>query len=336
MLKNLSVVLLVVAVMALGIRNDIQQFQQTKLALTGPYLEIVPGTSLSTLCQGWQQQGLLSEWQCLQLKLASVLQPKLRKLQAGVYSVKPDLLFNQLALFRSGKVAQFSLMLREGETVAQSLQQLSQAPYLKNDVADVAALQALLQWPAEWGTVPVNAEALFFPETYYYTANSKASQLYLRAHKALLKQLDLAWQQRDPALPLQSPYQLLTLASIIEKETGQLAEKPLIASVFINRLQQNMKLQTDPTVIYGLGDRYQGDITRAHLKDPHPYNTYVHFGLPPGPIAMVSATSLQAAAKPQSSEMIYFVAKGDGSHQFSATLKQHNAAVQQYIFGKKP
>jgi UPF0755 protein len=129
---------------------------------------------------------------------------------------------------------------------------------------------------------------------------------------------------------------LLTLASIIEKETGQLAEKPLIASVFVNRLQQKMKLQTDPTVIYGLGERYQGDITRAHLRDPHPYNTYVHFGLPPGPIAMVSATSLQAAAKPMVSDMLYFVAKGDGSHQFSATLKQHNAAVQQYIFGKKP
>lgn len=336
MFRTLFVASLLLAVAAFGVRNDLQQFQQSRLALSGPYLEITPGTSLSTLCQGWQQQGLLTGRQCWQLKVFSLWQPELRKLQAGVYQVKPDLLLQQLALFRSGKVAQFSFMLREGETVAQSLRQLANAPYLQNDVADVAALKALVQWPAAWAGQPVNVEALFFPETYYYTAHSKASQLYLRAHKALLQQLDKAWQQRDPALPLQSPYQLLILASIVEKETGQLAEKPLIASVFVNRLRLKMKLQTDPTVIYGLGDRYQGDITRAHLKDPHPYNTYVHFGMPPGPIAMVSATSLQAAAKPQPSEMLYFVAKGDGSHQFSATLKQHNAAVQQYIFGKKP
>jgi UPF0755 protein len=336
MFRTFFVASLLLAVAAFGVRNDIQQFQQSRLALSGPYLEITPGTSLSTLCQRWQQQGLLTGRQCWQLKLLSLWQPELRQLQAGVYQVKPDLLLQQLALFRSGKVAQFSFMLREGETVAQSLRQLASAPYLQNDVADVAALKALVQWPAAWGVPPANVEALFFPETYYYTAHSKASQLYLRAHKALLQRLDKAWQQRDPALPLESPYQLLTLASIIEKETGQLAEKPLIASVFVNRLQQKMKLQTDPTVIYGLGDRYQGDITRAHLKDPHPYNTYVYFGLPPGPIAMVSATSLQAAARPLLSEMLYFVAKGDGSHQFSATLKQHNAAVQQYIFGKKP
>lgn len=336
MFKQLFVVLLLSAVIVFGVRNELQQFTQTRLALAGPYEEIAPGTSLSRLCTRWQQQGLLTEFQCLQLKVLSVFKPELRQLKAGVYAVKPDLLFQQLALFRSGKVAQFSFMLREGETVAQSLRQLSTLPYLTNDIQDIAALEQLIKWPDAWGQPPSNVEALFFPETYYYTAYSKASQLYLRAHQALVKQLDTAWQQRDPTLPLQTPYELLTLASIIEKETGHLPEKPLIASVFVNRLQQKMKLQTDPTVIYGLGDQFQGDITRAHLRDPHPYNTYVHAGLPPGPIAMVSATSLQAAARPVSSDKLFFVARGDGTHQFSVTYQQHKDAIQQYIFGNKP
>lgn len=336
MLKKLFVLLFVLAVVAFGLLNQLQQFRQTRLALAGPYYDLPTGSSLSGLCSQWQQQGLLSDTQCFQLKLLSVLQPELRALKAGVYRVQPDLLFNQLALFRSGKVAQFSFMLREGETLKQSLLALANAPYLQNDLPDEQALQQLVSWPAEWGAPPPNLEALFFPETYFYAAHSKASDIYRRAHRSLMRQLEQAWAQRDAAVPFSSPYQLLILASIIEKETGVISEKPLISSVFINRLALRMKLQTDPTVIYGLGDRYQGDITRAHLKDPHPYNTYVHFGLPPGPIALVSATSLQAAAKPLVTDKLYFVAKGDGSHQFSASLPEHNRAVQQYIFGKKP
>jgi len=335
MFKKLVVILLLCSVVAFGLRNQVQQFSQTRLALAGPYFEVKAGSSLSALCQSWQQQGLLSSFQCTQLKLLSVFHPQLRDIKAGVYRVAPDLLLSQLALFRSGKVAQFSFMLREGETLQQSLQALSQAEFVQNDIQSVAELQALVRWPADWGPAPSDPEALFFPETYYYHAHSKASDIYRRAHQALLTQLEKAWAARDPSLPLQSPYQLLTLASIIEKETGVLTEKPLIASVFVNRLRLKMKLQTDPTVIYGLKERYQGDITRAHLKDPHPYNTYVHFGLPPGPIALVSATSLQAAAQPEVSKMLYFVAKGDGSHQFSENLDAHNKAVQQYIFGKK-
>ncbi|MBU2278718.1 MAG: endolytic transglycosylase MltG [Gammaproteobacteria bacterium] len=336
MLKKLFVLLMVIAVVALGALNHIQQFKQTKLALSGPYYDLPAGRSLSGLCQQWQQQQLLSKSQCFQLKVLSLLQPELRAVKAGVYRVQPDLLLNQLALFRSGKVAQFSFMLREGETLKQSLKALTNAPYLQNDLQDPDALQQLVSWPVEWGPPPPNLEALFFPETYFYTAHSKASDVYRRAHRSLMQQLDRVWLQRDSTVPFTTPYQLLILASIIEKETGVLAEKPLIASVFINRLSKRMKLQTDPTVIYGLGDRYQGDITRAHLKDPHLYNTYVHFGLPPGPIALVSATSLQAAANPLVSDKLYFVAKGDGSHQFSASLAEHNRAVQQYIFGKKP
>jgi UPF0755 protein len=192
----------------------------------------------------------------------------------------------------------------------------------------------LAQWPEQWGELPLNAEALLYPDTYYYTANSRASELIKRAQTALINELTQAWQQRQADLPLQNPYQLLILASIIEKESSYPPEKTLVASVFVNRLRQNMRLQTDPTVIYGLNN-FNGNITRADLNNPHPYNTYRHKGLPPGPIALVSRASMHAAAQPAQTDLYYFVSKGDGTHQFSSTLEQHNAAVQKYIFGPK-
>jgi UPF0755 protein len=336
MKKTLFVVLSLLLVSAFGLRNSVQQFLQQPLLLTGPYLEIKAGSSLRQLCSEWQQQQLLSAGDCTFLKFLSVLKPELRDIKAGVYAVSSMPLNAQLALFRSGKVAQFSLLLREGWTLKQNLQSIINAPFLINDVSDDTQVASMWQWPQGWGKSPINGEGLILPDTYFYTANTKASTIISRAHKSLLAAVDTAWQQRNPDIPLASPYELLILASIIEKETGFLPEKPLISSVFINRLRQGMRLQTDPTVIYGLGDRYRGDITRAHLRDPHIYNTYVHAGLPPGPIALVSKTSLQAAAQPEISDKLFFVAKGDGRHQFSASLQQHNQAVQQYIFGKKP
>lgn len=327
--------LMVMAVAAFGVRNELQQVLQLQIALPDAYFELKPGANLSSLCRQWQQQQLLSQWQCQQLKIQSLLNPQLRQLQAGVYAVKPMRLQALLQLLRSGKVAQFSLTIREGQTFAQNLQQLQQLPYLDADVADADKARQLLQWPAEWGALPASAEALVFPDTYFYTAHTKLSVVLQRANQVLLDKLNAAWQSKQGGLPLQNRYELLTLASIVEKETGHLPEKPLIAAVFINRLQTKMKLQTDPTVIYGLGDRYQGDIKREHLKDPHPYNTYVYAGLPPGPIALVSWGSLQAAAQPAQSDKLYFVARGDGTHQFSQNLAEHNKAVQQYIFGKK-
>jgi len=335
MKKTLLVIISLFLVCTFGLRNSAQQFLQQSIALTEPYLEIKAGSSLRQICKDWQQQQLLSATDCQQLKILSIFKPELRDIKAGVYAVSAQPLHKLLAMFRSGKVAQFSLILREGWTLQQNLQALSKAAFLVNDLND-QKVAALWHWPEKWGALPVNGEGLILPETYFYTANTKASAILQRAHQALLAEVDAAWQQRHADLPLKSPYDLLILASIVEKETGYLPEKPLISSVFINRLRQGMRLQTDPTVIYGLGERYQGDITRAHLRDPHAYNTYVHAGLPPGPIALVSKSSLQAAAKPEVSDKLFFVAKGDGSHQFSTSLQQHNQAVQQYIFGKKP
>src|SRR5690606_301089 len=173
----------------------------------------------------------------------------------------------------------------------------------------------------DWGGQPQSAEALLYPDTYYYTANSKASALIKRARQALLTELDNAWQQRLPDLPLQNPYQLLILASIIEKESGHPPEKTLVASVFINRLRKNMRLQTDPTVIYGLDD-FNGNITRADLNNPHPYNNYPHFGLPPGPLSLVGRASLLVAAQPAETGLCYLVSWVAGTHQLSSTLEQ--------------
>ena len=335
MKKFVLVALLLLATAALGVKNFLQQSLWLPLPYATGYVELKQGQNLSSLCAQWLAQGWLSQGDCQRLKLQSLLQPELRQLKAGVYPIAASRVGEVLNLLRSGKVAQFSLQLIEGQTLAQNLAALQNLPYLQHDVTDIAELTALLQWPAEWG-VPVNAEGLLLPETYFYTGHSKLSQVLLRAHRALIRQVDLYWQQRTPDLPLSNPYQLLTLASIIEKESSHLPEKPLVAAVFVNRLRLKMRLQTDPTVIYGLGDRYQGDIKREHLRDPHPYNTYVHAGLPPGPISLISDSSLKAAAVPAVSDMVYFVAKGDGTHQFSRTLAEHNAAVQQYIFGKKP
>lgn len=334
MKKLLLQLTLLALVAAFGVKNQLQQVLQAEVQLAGPYLEVAAGSNLSSLCEQWQTKGL-SAWQCQQLKLQSLLQPELRRIQAGVYQVQPMKLGQLLRLLRSGKVAQFSLTLREGQTAAQNLASLQQLPYLQSDVADADALHKLLSWPADWGPAPVNAEGLLFPDTYFYTAHTKLSTVLQRAHQVLLHRLDTAWLNKQANLPLNNRYELLTLAAIIEKESGHLPEKPLIASVFVNRLNTRMRLQTDPTVIYGLGDRYQGDIKREHLRDPHPYNTYVHGGLPPGPIALVSLSSIQAAANPVSSDKFYFVAKGDGTHYFSASLNEHNAAVRQYILGKK-
>lgn len=298
------------------------------------------GTSVRSLCRLWQQEQQLTALDCEVLKLYLKQHPSLAHLQQGVYRVpQPIAVSDVLSLFQSGKVAQFSVTLIEGETLAQSWQRLAGQPYLQQDLANTDALAALINWPEAWGKmaetgqVVQELEGLFYPDTYFYTANSKASDIWRRAHGALKIELERYWQQRQPTLPLQSPYELLIMASIIEKESGLHSERARVSSVFMNRINKNMRLQTDPTVIYGLTE-YSGRITRANLRDPHPYNTYRHHGLPPGPIALVSRSALRAAAQPDSSDYYYFVSRGDGSHVFSQTLEQHNAAVRKYILGK--
>jgi UPF0755 protein len=173
-------------------------------------------------------------------------------------------------------------------------------------------------------------EGLFFPDTYLFAKGSSDLQIYRQAHTMLLNHLAAAWEKRDPSLPYANPYQALIMASIVEKETGQKSERAMIAGVFVNRLKAGMLLQTDPTVIYGMGDKYEGKIRKRDLETDTPYNTYTRSGLPPTPIALPGVQSLTAALAPARTDALYFVSRGDGTSKFSGNLTDHNRAVNQY------
>jgi UPF0755 protein len=214
----------------------------------------------------------------------------------------------------------------EGTTLRQWLAQLAQEPKLRRTLParDDAAVRTLL------GLGEQSSEGWLFPDTYRFAPGISESELLKRAHAAMKRRLDAAWEAREPGLPLKTPYEALILASIVEKETGAAAERPLVASVFVNRIRKGMRLQTDPTVIYGIGERFDGNIRKRDLTTDTPWNTYTRDGLPPTPIAMPGAASLQAVSRPAASEFLYFVGKGDGTHQFSRTLEEHNRAVAKY------
>ena len=264
------------------------------------------------------------------------LQPQLNKVKAGTYSLTGvKTLQDLLDMLNSGKEAQFSVKFIEGKTFKEWRKNLENAPHLKQILQGKTdkEIMALLDIPAvakavyEWN----NIDGWLYPDTYNYTPNSTDLELLKRSTTRLQKALDKAWNERDENLPLEDPYQMLILASIVEKETGIAAERPQVASVFINRLKANMKLQTDPTVIYGMGESYTGNIRKKDLETMTPYNTYMIEGLPPTPIAMVSESALQAVAHPAKTDFYYFVADGSGGHKFTRNLNEHNKAVQEYL-----
>jgi len=264
--------------------------------------------------------------------------PALARLKVGRYRLSDNMtpieLFTQLS---SGIEAQFSITLLEGATFKQWLALLSDNPHIKLGDEPLRLLESLKnESPSSDVNYPHGPfEGMFFPDTYHFSDQSSALDLLNRAQQPMLTLLKELWQDRQTGLPLTSPYQALILASIIEKETGIASERQTIASVFINRLRLGMRLQTDPTVIYGAGKDYAGDITRVHLRDANPYNTYRMHGLPPTPIAMVSRGALTAALNPSQTDYLYFVAAGDGSHYFSKTLREHNKALRRYLALRK-
>lgn len=252
-----------------------------------------------------------------------------QRIQAGAYELPPGTNFAELVdkLVR-GEQAVRRVTLVEGWNIRQVLQALKAAPHLQDDVPAWAGDPAA--WMQGVGLRGTHPEGRFFPDTYVYPKRSKASEVLRQAAAAMDAQLAKAWEQRMPGSALRSADEALILASIIEKETGQAADREQIAAVFHNRLKIGMRLQTDPTVIYGLGAAFDGNLRRRDLEADTPYNTYRRAGLPPTPIAMPGAASLLAAVQPASSKALYFVAKGDGSSQFSATLAEHNQAVRRY------
>ncbi|NRA71520.1 MAG: endolytic transglycosylase MltG [Gammaproteobacteria bacterium] len=261
--------------------------------------------------------------------------PQLANVRVGTYylstKLTPIQLFNHLV---HGQEHQYSITFVEGATFDQWLNQLSSNKHVAQQSLDIARFKQQDQidsardvagYPDSW------IEGQLYPDTYSFTDGTPAKDILARAANKLNYELSEAWKNRAKDLPLKTPYQALILASIIEKETGSGAERKKIASVFINRINKRMRLQTDPTVIYGVRDIYRGDITRAHLRAKNPYNTYVIKGLPPTPIAMPGRASIIAATQPATTNYLYFVAQGDGSHYFSSSLKEHNKAVRRYL-----
>jgi UPF0755 protein len=258
--------------------------------------------------------------------LARVTQ-KASRIKAGSYELKPGTtprrLIEQLV---RGEFAQESLTIIEGWTFKQMRQAVAGSKGLRHDTADMSDKE-LMQKIAPDFKAP---EGLFFPDTYLFAKGSSDLQIYKQAHAMLMSHLNTAWSKRDPSLPYANPYQALVMASIVEKETGQKTERALIAGVFVNRLKLGMLLQTDPTVIYGMGDKYDGKIRKKDLETDTPYNTYTRVGLPPTPIALPGVQSLEAALGPAKTEALYFVSRGDGTSKFSGNLIDHNRAVNQF------
>lgn len=227
----------------------------------------------------------------------------------------------------AGEVIRRSVTLVEGWNFNQVRQQLARAERLQQTLDPEASNEHVM---TALGLDGIHAEGRFFPDTYQYTFGMSDREVLLRAYQRMEDVLDEVWQKRANDLPIDTPYEALILASIVEKETGVPRERGQIAGVFSRRLNMGMRLQTDPTVIYGMGEAYEGNIRRSDLREPTAYNTYTIDGLPPTPIAMPGRESLEAAVNPQSGSSLYFVARGDGSHIFSDSLREHNRAVQQY------
>jgi len=312
---------------ALFVSQQYSRFLDTPLVLPaeGYVLQIDPGTPGSSIIRQLASAGFTR--QSWQWKLLMRLEPP--GVKAGEYQLEPGLQPRSLLqLLSSGDVIQYRFTLVEGWTFVQLLQALS---------ADQALQNTLHQDSAEAGSDIASRlhidhpEGWFFPETYQFTRSGSDFEILDRAHTAMKNALESAWQARNTGLPLNSPYELLILASIIEKETAIDDERARVAGVFIRRLQKGMRLQTDPTVIYGMGDSFDGNIRRRDLQTDTPYNSYTRSGLPPTPIAMPGRASLFAAGQPDDGAALYFVADGKGGHTFSATLAEHQKAVNKLI-----
>lgn len=257
------------------------------------------------------------------------VEPELANFKAGTYRLTPDMNVREmLQLLESGKEAQFPLRLVEGMRLSDYLRQLRDAPWVIHTLKDdsyATVAEALKFEHPEW------VEGWFWPDTWMYTAHTTDVALLKRAHDKMVFAVNNAWEGRVDGLPYQNQNELVTMASIIEKETAVASERDRVASVFINRLRLGMRLQTDPTVIYGMGERYQGRLSRKDLETPTAYNTYVIAGMPPGPIAAPGAASLQAAAHPAKTPYLYFVADGKGGHTFNTNLASHIQSVRDYL-----
>ena len=297
----------------------------------GQTVEIARGEGFNGIVSQLRQEKLTDAppllWRALAMRLGVA-----NKLHAGEYALAPGMtptvLLENMA---AGKVLHRRVTLVDGWTFAQVRQALQRAPKLAHDIEGLTDAQVM----AKLGDASQSPEGEFMPDTYDYVLGMSDLDILERAHKAMQLFLADEWARRDTSISIQQPYQALILASLVEKETAVAAERPQIAGVFERRLKLGMKLDTDPSVIFGMGAAYTGNIHKSDLETDTPYNTYMRAGLPPTPIALPSRAAIHAVLHPAAGDALYFVAKGDGTHEFSATLAEQNTAVRKYILDKK-
>lgn len=331
MKKMLRFILLLVVVLGIAAAAGmwkVRQLADSKLLIKEETIfTLEPGTGRLALGQDLYREKVINRPRVFQWLLR--VEPELSHFKAGTYRFTPQMTVREmLQLLASGKEAQFPLRFVEGMRVSDYLRQLRDAPYVKHTLEDdsyATVAKALDLEHADW------VEGWFWPDTWMYTANTSDIAILKRAHQKMVAEVAKIWEGRMDNLPYADQNQLLTMASIIEKETAVAEERDRVASVFINRLRIGMRLQTDPTVIYGMGEGYTGKLTRKDLETPTAYNTYTISGLPPGPIAVPGEASLKAAAHPAKTSYLYFVADGKGGHTFTTNLVSHNRAVQDYL-----
>ena len=323
--------LLETGVVLVGLGLGVAYWQQ-KEALHQPLnvsqeqlLDVPAGSTPTGLLNRLQAEGVIKDAFWLRLYWRFNLADE--SLHSGEYRMTPGMdAQGLLALWQRGEVVQYSVTLVEGWNFRQVRAALAKQPKLEQTLAGLTDAELM----SKIGHPDVFPEGRFFPDTYRFVRGMSDAELLKQAYKRLDEVLDEEWARRAPGAPYSNPYQALIMASLVEKETGVPQERGQIAGVFVRRLELGMLLQTDPTVIYGMGERFNGKLTRAHLREPTPYNTYVIAGLPPTPISLVGREAIHAALNPVAGKSLYFVARGDGSHVFSNDLDAHNAAVREY------
>ncbi|MFG6666690.1 endolytic transglycosylase MltG [Halomonas sp. HNIBRBA4712] len=332
MLKRLGFALLLLAVLGAAAAAGGYVYWQSRLNAPVPIDEptlyyVAPGAGFNQAVAELDERGVIEESWPLRL-LARVSPQEVPRLRVGEYRITPEMsALDVMRLLGSNDVVTYALTIPEGWTFAQMRARLDSAEKLDNVTAGIsdAEVMGLL------GREDTYPEGWFFPDTYRYHLGMSDVDILRQSLTRMERILDEVWAQRDDDLTIETPYEALIMASLIERETGAPEERREIAGVFKRRMEQGMRLQTDPTVIYGMGERYDGRITYADLREATPYNTYVIDGMPPTPIAMPGEASLEAAVKPLPGDTLYFVSKGDGTHHFSRTLREHNNAVNRYI-----
>jgi len=316
---------------AVVLYGQYQSFKNAPLTVPEPHVvyEIAAGTSLSSLSHDLQRRGIIEHPRYLML-LGRELGVA-HRLQAGEYEIIPGMTpVSLLRKLAGGEVIQHAVTLIEGQTFKEMLALIKACDDIVHTLDDLSAAEIM----ARLGHAGEHPEGRFLPDTYHFPQGTTDLAFLQRAYNAMERLLAGEWAARARGLPLSTPYEALTLASIVEKETGLAEERPVIAGVFIRRLQKGMRLQTDPTVIYGLGERFDGDLRAGDLRTDTPYNTYTREGLPPTPIAMPGGAAIHAVLHPDKGDTLFFVANGNGGHCFPRTLKEHESAVQRFQLSK--